>query len=198
MTTKPQATYARLVPGKVRSRSGCTLPKFCLHRLFAGLLIVLAGVGYASAQDDAQAIAALLNDFHSAATDADLERYLGHFSDDAVFMGTDDWERWPIAEFRSYVAGRFESGTGWTYVPEERFTNFDATGNTAWFDEIVVSPQWGRFRGTGVVKRTPEGWKIAHYSLTALVPNERFADVAAVTKAGFAQRERGDGDSDKQ
>ncbi len=131
----------------------------------------------------------LLDDFHAAAADADLDRYLGHFTDDAVFMGTDDWERWPIEEFRDYVAQRFEGGTGWTYVPRDRHLSFDSTGNTVWFDEIAVSPRWGRFRGTGVVLRTDLGWKVAHYSLTALVPNERFADVSAVAQDGFAERE---------
>jgi ketosteroid isomerase-like protein len=160
--------------------------------LATALLLPLAGgLSAAGTEDDEQAIHALLDDFHAAAADADLERYLGHFSDDAVFMGTDDWERWPIEEFRPYVAGRFEGGTGWTYLPRDRFINFDATGDLAWFDEIAVSPRWGRFRGTGVVRRTDAGWKVAHYSLTALVPNERFADVAEVTKAGFAERDSG-------
>ncbi|MFT4769497.1 MAG: hypothetical protein ACI8RN_002642 [Glaciecola sp.] len=52
-------------------------------------------------------------------------------------------------------------------------------GKNAGFDEIVMSKRWERFRGTGVLLRGGDGtWKIAHYSLTALVPNERFAEVA--------------------
>ncbi|MGA1737348.1 MAG: nuclear transport factor 2 family protein [Pseudomonadales bacterium] len=30
----------------------------------------------------------------------------------------------------------------------------------------------GPCRGTGVLRKTAEGWRIAHYSLTLLVPNE--------------------------
>ena len=141
-----------------------------------------------AATSDARAIHAVLDDFHQAAADADGERYLDHFAPGGVFMGTDDWERWPLEEFRAYVAKRFEGGTGWTYRPQDRHIAFTDDGSTAWFDEIAVSPRWGRFRGTGVVQRTESGWKIAHYSLTALVPNERFQDVSAINRAGFADR----------
>ena len=143
----------------------------------------------ATAENSPQdAINTLLDDFHEAAADADEERYLGHFSADGVFMGTDDWERWPLPAFREYVSERFSGGTGWTYVPEERYITVGPAGVSAWFDEIMVSERWGRFRGTGVLVREGEEWKLAHYSLTALVPNERFADVAEVATEGFRAR----------
>ncbi|CAN0606751.1 unnamed protein product [Ectocarpus sp. 12 AP-2014] len=103
-------------------------------------------------------------------------------------MGTDDWERWPLAEFTEYVDGRFSGGGGWSYASEERHMDFSSDGNTAWFDEIMVSPRWGRFRGTGVLIRVADDWKLAHYSLTALVPNERFQDVSAIANECFEAR----------
>lgn len=172
-----------------------------MTRLFSRTLCtacLLFGValGAGSATDsarDAQTVAraeidALLDDFHAAAAEADEARYLAHFAPGGVFMGTDDWERWPLDAFRDYVAERFAGGTGWTYVPEQRHVAFDADGDTAWFDEIAVSSRWGRFRGTGVVLRTTRGWKLAHYSLTALVPNERFEAVSEITRDGFEAR----------
>ena len=159
-----------------------------------------------SAEEHRAAISALLDDFHLAAAEADRDRYLGHFAPGGVFMGTDDWERWPLQEFEQYVDERFAGGTGWSYSPEDRHIMFAGAGmladdeldakapasqaQTAWFDEIMVSPRWGRYRGTGVLLLINGDWKIAHYSLTALVPNERFQDVAAITKAGFADREK--------
>lgn len=172
-----------------------TPTRFILPLLMVALLLQTAIVSVAAEQDDPgsaadrQAIHSMLDDFHQAAADADRERYLDHFAPGGVFMGTDDWERWPLGEFREYVAQRFEGGTGWTYRPAERRIAFAGDGDTAWFDEIAVSPRWGRFRGTGVVQRTARGWKIAHYSLTALVPNERFQEVSAITRAGFADRD---------
>lgn len=157
-----------------------------------GLLLAAAAVSAdqdAAGTPDERAIHAMLDDFHQAAADADRERYLDHFAPGGVFMGTDDWERWPLRDFRGYVAKRFDGGTGWTYRPRDRHIAFAGDGDTAWFDEIAVSPRWGRFRGTGVVQRTADGWKIAHYSLTALVPNERFQEVAAINRAGFTDRD---------
>jgi hypothetical protein len=47
-----------------------------------------------------------------------------------------------------------------------------------------------------VLLRSGEGWKIAHYSLTALVPNERFEDVARIAGEGFAARDHGQQEQD--
>lgn len=159
-----------------------------IKRFAPGVLLALFALP--SVADDAatMAINSLLDDFHQAAADADRERYLSHFTASGVFMGTDDWERWPLEDFKRYVSERFSGGTGWTYVPEKRFVTLGPGGASAWFDEIVVSPRWGRFRGTGVLIKENAAWKLAHYSLTALVPNEKFADVAEVTTAGFEDR----------
>lgn len=160
-----------------------------LRLLFKRALLLAVFALPATAENTPQeVINALLDDFHQAAADADRERYLGYFAADGVFMGTDDWERWPLPAFRDYVAQRFEGGTGWTYTPEERFVTMGPGGASAWFDEIVVSRRWGRFRGTGVLLKVGDHWKIAHYSLTALVPNERFEEVARITTEGFNTR----------
>ncbi|MEM1186978.1 MAG: nuclear transport factor 2 family protein [Pseudomonadota bacterium] len=168
-------------------------PRSCAVAILLALSVpLLAGLAatnaYADESDDRTLIAAMLDDFHAAAAEADRERYLGHFTEQGVFMGTDDWERWPLPEFKEYVTGRFENGGGWEYHPESRHIAFDADADTAWFDEIAVSPRWGRFRGTGVVVRTSAGWKLAHYSLTALVPNELFREVSELTRPGFEAR----------
>ncbi len=155
-------------------------------RLCAVAFLLVAALAHG--QSDEESINALLDDFHLAAAQADRDRYLGHFAPNGVFMGTDDWERWPLAEFTEYVDGRFSTSGGWSYESEDRHIMFAAGGATAWFDEIMVSPRWGRFRGTGVLLKGDSGWKLAHYSLTALVPNENFAEVSAVTKAGFSER----------
>jgi len=58
---------------------------------------------------DLDAIGRVIDDFHDAAAHGDKDRYLGHLSGDAVFMGTDEWERWPKhPDFTDYVGSRFE------------------------------------------------------------------------------------------
>lgn len=138
--------------------------------------------------DNRSRISVLLDDFHLAAAEADRDRYLGYFAPDGVFMGTDDWERWPLPVFTEYVDSRFSNGGGWSYESEDRVIAFHPSGAVAWFDEIMVSERWGRFRGTGVLLMHEGDWKIAHYSLTVLVPNESFEAVSNVATAGFEQR----------
>lgn len=161
-----------------------------VHRVWrlSALLLALLPIHTMAQHNSQDAINALLDDFHLAAADADRERYLNYFAQDGVFMGTDDWERWPMPQFRDYVSKRFAGGSGWVYTPQERFVTLAPGAMSAWFDEILVSSRWGRFRGTGVLLNIDGDWKIAHYSLTALVPNERFADVAEVAMEGFEAR----------
>ena len=137
----------------------------------AGLLAALAVFAPAKASPQAEA-EAVLDSLHRYASEAALEPYLSLFTEDGVFLGTDRSERWPLAEFAPYVSARFATGTGWTYHPAERQLAFSEDGTLAWFDEVVVGTRMGPCRGTGVLRKTAEGWRIAHYSLTLLVPND--------------------------
>ena len=152
------------------------------------LSIALSGFVLADHHEEA-AIGAVIDDFHDAAANADKDRYLGHMTDDAVFMGTDEWERWPkTPDFTDYVTMRFENG-GWQYRSVERVINVADDGNTAWFDEVVFSERNGRFRGTGVVVRDGDDWKIAHYAMSFLVFNENWEEVVELTKRTAAEKE---------
>jgi ketosteroid isomerase-like protein len=146
--------------------------------------------GPVQAATEEAAIAAVLDDFHDAADKGDKARYLGHFTRDGVFMGTDDWERWPLPAFSAYVDERFKDGKGWSYRAVERHVRLAPGGGTAWFDEITESPKWGRFRGTGVLLKQGDRWKIAHYAMSFLVPNEVWEEVSELARAAGAQRAR--------
>ena len=63
-------------------------------------------------------------------------------------------------------------GSGWSYRSVERNLSFAPDGNVAWFDEVVFSETNGRFRGTGVLLKEKDQWKIAHYVLSLTIPNE--------------------------
>ncbi|PCJ34319.1 MAG: hypothetical protein COA93_05120 [Alphaproteobacteria bacterium] len=72
----------------------------------------------------------------------------------ALFMGTDDWERWSLPpDFKAYVAARFKEGTGWAYKPLERHISFSPDRKVACFDEITKSKKWNLFRGAGISAR---------------------------------------------
>jgi len=149
---------------------------------------LLLAMSFTASADDA-AIAAVIDDFHDAAAHGDNARYLGHMTDDAVFMGTDEWERWPKQpDFVDYVGGRFKDGIGWTYRSVQRNIRLADAGNIAWFDEVIFSETSGRFRGTGVVVLENGTWKIAHYAMSFLVFNENWEDVIELSKQTSAMK----------
>ena len=156
------------------------------------LILLLFAVGMASAaHHEETAIGRVLDDFHYAATHGDRDRYLGHMTDDAVFMGTDEWERWPKRpDFVDYVDSRFRDGAGWSYRSVERHINLASSGDVAWFDEVVFSETNGRFRGTGVLVKQGDEWKIAHYAMSLLIFNENWQDVIELTEKTRAEKEK--------
>ena len=144
--------------------------------------LTTAGCGASSAPPTVEDVAAVLDDWHAAAAAADEERYFGHFASDGVFLGTDDSERWTVAEFRDYAHPHFSQGRGWTYLPRERHVLLSPDGSMAWFDEKLEHETYGRVRGTGVLRRTDEVWKLVHYSLSFPIPNEATLTVAEIVR----------------
>ena len=127
-----------------------------------------------------------LDAFHAAASAADETAYFGLMTDDAVFVGTDPTERWTKSQFRSYAHPIFAEGRGWTYVPTTRRIVLEASGDVAWFDETLEHSKYGRPRGTGVLRRTDDGWRIAQYVLTFPIPNDLAPEFIERIKANDA------------
>ena len=141
-------------------------------------------------ETDLLAIGAVIDNFHDAAAHGDKTRYLDQLTDDAVFMGTDEWERWPKQpDFIDYVGSRFKDGTGWKYQSVERTIKISASSEFAWFDEVIFSASNGRFRGTGVLSRQDGRWKIAHYAMSFLIFNENWDDVIELSRKAKARKE---------
>lgn len=150
------------------------------------ILLAIFSSSLCPAQSEQTALAAInrvIDDFHDAAANGDEARYLGHLSDDAVFMGTDETERWPKhPDFAGHVEARFENGRGWDYESIDRNVRVSDGGTFAWFDEVVYSESNGRFRGTGVLVNESGRWKIAHYAMSFLIDNADWERVIAITK----------------
>jgi ketosteroid isomerase-like protein len=128
---------------------------------------------------DRSAVDAVLDAFHAAAAGADEDTYAGTLADSMVFLGTAPGERWDAPAWRDFVHSYFSRGKGWTYVPSARSVQFAEDGLTAWFDETVDNEHYGACRGTGVLTRQDDGWKIEQYNLTIPIPDEIAADVVA-------------------
>lgn len=122
-------------------------------------------------------VAAVLDGWHAAAAAADEERYFGAFTDDAIFMGTDARERWTRDELRAWAKRFFARGKAWSFKAVERHVSFVPGGQTAYFDELLATPNLGPARSSGVLVRAAGGWKIAQYNLSVPIPNEIIDDV---------------------
>lgn len=166
--------------------------------LSLAILVSLPLAGCASSSSSARHLAdigaehrvvgAVLDDFHDAASKADGQRYFAHFTSYAIFLGTDDTERWSVEQFRAYAEPYFSKGQGWTYTPVERQVYFDQSWSVAWFDEKLDNEKWGRCRGSGVLVREGETWKITQYNLTAPIPNDLFPEVTQRIRSWSAQQ----------
>jgi hypothetical protein len=123
------------------------------------------------AQTPAAQVAAVLDDWHHAAATADEARYFGHFAPNGVFMGTDATERWNVTEFHEWAKPQFQRKAAWSFKPRDRHISFSPDGATAWFDEMLDTPNLGVCRGSGVLVRQSGAWKIAQYNLSVAIPN---------------------------
>lgn len=130
-------------------------------------------------------VSAVLDALHHNASVADEAAYFDLFAPDGVFLGTDATERWTVEQFRAYAHPVFSQGRGWTYVLREgsRQIAFAPGGDVAWFDELLDNANYGETRGTGVLRRIGDDWKISQYHLTIPVPNALADTMVALIRA---------------
>nr|WP_281503786.1 nuclear transport factor 2 family protein [Arenibacter sp. F26102] len=121
-------------------------------------------------------IQSTLDSWHKAAGAADFESYFRLMTSDAVFIGTDASENWQINEFKAYAKPHFDKGRAWDFTPLERKVYIDHKADIAWFDELL-NTQMKLCRGSGVLKKVSGKWKIAHYVLSIVIPNENVSEV---------------------
>ena len=134
----------------------------------------------APSAEDEKLIAAVLDDWHDAASKADEERYFGHLAEESIFLGTDATERWTKKAFRAYAHPHFAKGKAWRFRSIRRAVAFAPAGDAAWFDEDLETEKLGPARGSGALVRTPQGWQITLYNLTIPIPNDRFDAVRKI------------------
>ena len=143
-------------------------------------LILCIGLSFQlSAQNAQKKINQVVDDWHHAAAEANYEDYFSLMTADAIFIGTDPTENWERKDFEAYVKPHFDQGRAWSFTPLERHIFIEK--NIAWFDELLQT-QMGICRGSGVLEKTKDGWKIKHYVLSITIPNEHVSSVVELKK----------------
>lgn len=117
-----------------------------------------------------------LDAWHKAAGAAQFDNYFSYFTDDAIFIGTDATENWNKKAFAAWSKPYFDKGKAWNFTSLERHISFDAAGKTAWFDELL-NTQMKICRGSGVLVKINNDWKISQYVLSMTMPNDKVAEV---------------------
>lgn len=145
---------------------------------------MLSAYGTAAQSAPQDEVAQVLDTFHRAAATADLAAYTAQMGPDMVFLGTDATERWQGQAFVDFARPHFTAGKGWTYTVRERHIDLAPSGDVAWFDELLDNAKLGLCRGSGVLLKGPDGWKLQQYNLSMPVPNEIALDVAAEIRGG--------------
>lgn len=144
-------------------------------------LCLLQGVLLLAQQTEEDRIGLLLDGWHHAASRADFDAYFDKMAPSAVFVGTDATEHWDRDAFMAFSRPYFEQGKAWSFTPVQRHIFVGEGARVAWFDELLDT--WMQLcRGSGVLVKEGEEWKIAHYVLSIAIPNETVQGVIALKK----------------
>lgn len=128
-----------------------------------------------------EAINTVLDAWHKAAADANFDAYFSKMTDDAIFIGTDATENWKNDEFKAFSKPYFDKGKAWSFTALERNVFISEYGDIAWFDELLDT-QMELCRGSGVLKKVDDTWKISHYVLSIAIPNENVPEIIQLKK----------------
>jgi len=146
-------------------------------------LILCASLTLSAQSPMEKAVATVLDDWHRAAAQADEARYFGHLAEGAVFLGTDATERWTKAAFQAWAHPIFQRGKAWSFRASGRHISLSTDAQTAWFDEDLDTPNLGPARGSGVLTRDKDRWRIQQYNLSVPIPNALMASLKAQIEA---------------
>ena len=116
-------------------------------------------------------VSKVLDDLNAFAANADYKSYFDLFATESSFIGTDATEVWNKKEFMDWSKPFFDKGKAWSFTSLKRNISFSSDGKYAWFDELLDT-QMKLCRGSGVLEKTGNQWKIKQYVLSQTIPND--------------------------
>lgn len=126
-------------------------------------------------------LSTILTNWHKAATDANFKNYFNALDTTSVYIGTAAEEIWSKEQFATFSKPYFDRGKAWDFKTLERNIYVNKTGNFAWFDELLNT--WmGTCRGSGVLEKKNNSWKIKQYVLSVPIPNDDINTVINIKK----------------
>ncbi len=132
-------------------------------------------------QSNGQNLDSLVNQWHRAAGESNFEQYFNFMDSSFVFLGTAPEERWSKQAFASFSKPYFDQGKAWDFTPSNRYWNFSTDTTIVWFDEDLATWMEG-CRGSGILMKSNNEWKIVYYNLTVLIENEKIQEFIKLRK----------------
>jgi hypothetical protein len=143
-------------------------------------IVLLGSKSFSQNTDsDKKKINITLDSWHKAAANAEFDNYFSYMTSNGVFIGTDATENWQLETFKTFSKPFFDKGKAWSFKSLQRNIYFDKSQNTAWFDELLDT-QMKICRGSGVLIKLGNDWKIAHYVLSMTIPNDNTNEVVKI------------------
>lgn len=149
-------------------------------------IIITSCKPYTTRTSEKESINNTLNNWHKAAADVKFDAYFSVLAEDAIYIGTDATENWNKKQFEDFAKPYFDKGKAWSFTALERNIFFSKDGSLAYFDELLDT-QMKLCRGSGVMVKINNQWKIKHYVLSMTIPNETTDDVVKI-KAPFEDK----------
>jgi len=152
-----------------------------MRKLLLSLLFICCFISIQAQDKSKEQINILLDHWHKAAANANFNDYFNVLTDDAIYVGTDATEHWNKTAFETFAKPYFDKGKAWSFTALERHIYFSSDGKMAWFDELLDT-QMKICRGSGVLVKIKNNWKIKQYVLSMTIPNDNTNEVVK-TKA---------------
>ena len=157
--------------------------------LGVSILLLCACVNFNVVKADKSAIRkevnALLVNWHKAASDGNFKEYFRVLDSTSVYIGTAAEEIWTKEQFANFSKPYFDKGKAWSFTTLERNIYMSESANIVWFDELIDT--WmGTCRGSGVLEKKEDSWKIKQYVLSVAIPNDDIQAVIDIKKKNDA------------
>ena len=158
-----------------------------MNKIFISLLLLTTFISCLKADEkdsstSKEEINTFLDKWHKDAAKTNFQSYFDAIADDGIFIGTDAKENWNKKEFMAFSKPYFDKGKAWSFTALERNIYFSEDGKTSWFDELL-NTQMKICRGSGVLVKENNQWKIKHYVLSMTIPNETTNEVISIKSA---------------
>jgi hypothetical protein len=125
--------------------------------------------------DSIREINTFIDQWHLAAAQANARVFFESLAENAIYIGTDATEHWTKTQFISFAKPYFDKGRAWDFKPYDRDLHLSEDGRYVWFSELLTT--WmGICRGSGILRKTDNGWQIEQYHLSVTVPNQIIKD----------------------